>query len=105
MNFYELELRLVAVSGDASAVWSSEGVWKDGTVALARKALFEGVGLTGAEAKKEFPDADLEAVPDLDSHPLASDATRGSDHSVMLDRIERMIEEEDFGQISNSEKG
>jgi hypothetical protein len=65
MRLYEVELRLVATDdeGTKAAVWGGSG-WVLAPK-LAGKARAGGTPLTAEEAAKEYPGADLEAIPAL----------------------------------------
>jgi hypothetical protein len=68
MNYFELELRLVALSddGDRCAVWQ-DGEWREGSEELAAKTFVDGEQIDSAEAARRFPDADQGKMPDLDA--------------------------------------
>lgn len=66
MKFYNDALILVAVDGDACAYWSKDkSAWDMGTVGWARDCRFDLNPISKAAAKKQFPDADLSAIPDF----------------------------------------
>lgn len=66
LQLFDLEGRLVARQLDESAVWSAEKkAWRRSSTILARKAWLEGEELTRGAAARRFPEADLEAIPDL----------------------------------------
>lgn len=64
MKFYEHEMRLFAATLDACAVWTGTK-WKTLGVMMARKLITDGRMITEAEAKKTFPKADFETIPEL----------------------------------------
>ena len=66
MKFYNDAFILVAVDGDACAYWSArDSEWLMGNVAWARDCRFDVNPISRADAKKQFPDADLSAIPDF----------------------------------------
>lgn len=66
MKFYDLDGRLVISDGDNAAVWSTDHkTWLIGGVPLARRAMTDGILLSQAEAKKEFPFADWANMTDF----------------------------------------
>lgn len=68
LTFYELESRLIAVSPscESAAAFNDENGWKGGPGRhLPIKANMEGDHLSIDEAKRRFPEADLEAIPEL----------------------------------------
>lgn len=66
MKFYNDALTLVTVDGDACAYWfAKESEWRIGGVGLARDCRFDLNPISKADAKKQFPDADFSAIPDM----------------------------------------
>lgn len=67
MKLVDLDERLIAVDDDGTrcAIAGDDGSWRHGTPHLAAKAWTDGLRLTEAEAGREFPKADLKAVPAL----------------------------------------
>jgi hypothetical protein len=94
MQFYEIEDRLVTVSGDKAAVWLTDAKqWRTLGAHMANKAAFEGSALTEAEAKAMFPAADLDSVPDLGDG--GSEADADPELIAQLDEIEAVLDAED----------
>ena len=66
MKFYNDASTLVAVDEDACAYWSAkDSEWRMGGVGLARDCRFDLNSISKAAAKKQFPNADLSAIPDF----------------------------------------
>ena len=66
MKFYNDALILVAVDGDACAYWSKDkSAWEMGAVGWARDCWLGLNPISKAEAKAQFPNADLSAIPDM----------------------------------------
>ena len=66
MKFYNDAFILVAVDGDACAYWSAkDSEWLMGNVAWARDCWLDQRPISKADAKAQFPDADLSAIPDF----------------------------------------
>lgn len=69
MKLFEHDDRLVATNDDhtKAVVWSiARKVWAETGGDFPRRAWADGEPLTEAKAKKRFPGADFEAIPDLD---------------------------------------
>ena len=66
MKFYNDASILVAVDEDACAYWSKDkSAWEMGSVEWARDCWLDLNSISKADAKKQFPDADFSAIPDL----------------------------------------
>lgn len=93
-KLYEIEERLAVLLGDGVAVWlDGAKEWRLGDVDFARKVYLEGLPLTDGAAKRQFPGADLDAIPLAELEAAAAKAAEGytaADESE-LDKLEAQL--------------